>query len=92
MSLHVFARQTSVACFPPLDIICMFSCARLHFHDFPALHISCMFSSAREMRFPLLPNLEILGSLRDDEDNGKDIVKQIVGHCKVIVTCIMLPK
>ena len=44
------------------------------------------------MRFPLLPNLEILGSLQDDEDNGKDIVKQIVGHCKVIVTCIMLPK
>ena len=70
----------------------MFSCARLHFHDFPALHISCMFSSAREMRFPLLPNLEILGSLRDDENNGKDIVKQIVGHCKVMVTCIMLPK
>ena len=44
------------------------------------------------MRFPLLPNLEILGSLRDDKDNEKDIVKEIVGHCKVIVTCIMLPK
>ena len=44
------------------------------------------------MRFPLLPNLEILGSLRDDEDNRKDIVRQIVCHCKVIVTCIMLPK
>ena len=78
--------------FPTLDIRCMFSCARLQFHDFPALHISCIFSSGRQMSFPLLPNLEILVSLRDDEDNRKDIVRQIVGHCKVIVTCIMLPK
>jgi len=67
--------------FPTLDIRCMFSCARFQFHDFPALHISCMFSSAKRMRFPLLPTLEILGSLRDDEDNGKDIVKQVVGYC-----------
>ena len=86
----MFSRaRLQLHAFPTLDIRCMFSCARLQFHDFPALHIGCMFSSARQMRFPLLSNLEILGSLRDDKDNGKDIFKQIVGYCKVIVTCIM---
>ena len=71
----------------------MFSRATHHLHVFPRCTSVAYFPALdRQVRFPLLPNLEILGSLQDDEDNGKDIVKQIVGHCKVIVTCIMLPK